>query len=297
MPSGAGAARSPSPAGTLDLGCQFSASAGRAVEAHGLHSAGGAPLAQLMRNMFDANPGRLSVQCQEPEAECKILGDREGEDLSGLKLYALKMRHPPWLSIDNKVVLLGSLVGAVGAVVAAVVTVIAPFLLPKAPSPGGSGRPGVSSVTPSASAVRRHQGQATIKPVSGSKDGSSSSGLDGQPKVSRRRTLTSPVPSSQPSVTPSSTYPETAGGPTHTWTNYIDAGGIEGATISTDTTVRVSCRTRGFEVQDGDIWWYRIASSPWRDSFYASADAFFNNGITSGSLVGAPYVDTKVPVC
>ena len=35
---------------------------------------------------------------------------------------------------------------------------------------------------------------------------------------------------------------------------------------------------------DGDTWWYEIASSPWNNASYASADAFYNNGDTSGSL-------------
>ena len=36
---------------------------------------------------------------------------------------------------------------------------------------------------------------------------------------------------------------------------------------------------------------------PWNDSYYASADAFYNNGQTSGSLNGTPFVDPSVPVC
>ena len=30
---------------------------------------------------------------------------------------------------------------------------------------------------------------------------------------------------------------------------------------------------------------------------YASADAFYNNGHTSGSLTGTPFVDNNVPNC
>lgn len=93
------------------------------------------------------------------------------------------------------------------------------------------------------------------------------------------------------------TFAETVGGNAHTWTNYADAGGDEGATIRAYTTVQVSCRIQGFRVQDGDTWWYRIASAPWSNNFYVSADAFYNNGHTSGSLIGTPFVDSKVPDC
>jgi hypothetical protein len=94
-----------------------------------------------------------------------------------------------------------------------------------------------------------------------------------------------------------STYPETVGGATNTWTDYADAGGTEGETISAYDTVQVSCRIRGFAVADGDTWWYKIASSPWSDDFYASADAFYNDGQISGSLAGTPYYDPKVRKC
>jgi hypothetical protein len=53
----------------------------------------------------------------------------------------------------------------------------------------------------------------------------------------------------------------------------------------------------GFRVADGDTWWYKVASSPWNGTYYASADAFYNNGQTSGSLVGTPFVDASVPNC
>jgi len=37
-------------------------------------------------------------------------------------------------------------------------------------------------------------------------------------------------------------------------------------------------------MQDGNIWWYRITLLPWSNNFYASADAFWNNGTTSGKF-------------
>lgn len=106
-------------------------------------------------------------------------------------------------------------------------------------------------------------------------------------------TPTTPTPPSPPP----SGIPETTGGVTHTWTNYLNAGGYEGPVIPAFTTVLISCKLTGFQVADGNTWWYRIASSPWSNAYYASADAFYNNGQTSGSLKGTPFVDYAVPNC
>lgn len=53
----------------------------------------------------------------------------------------------------------------------------------------------------------------------------------------------------------------------------------------------------GFRVADGNTWWYRIAQSPWDGTYYVSADAFYNDGATAGSLLGTPFVDPAVPAC
>lgn len=104
-----------------------------------------------------------------------------------------------------------------------------------------------------------------------------------------------PGPLSPPPPAP--TYTETTGGVTHTWTNYTNAGGSEGPSIASGESVQIACKLAGFRVADGNTWWYRIASSPWSSGFYASADAFYNNGQTSGSLLGTPFVDPTVPNC
>ena len=107
-----------------------------------------------------------------------------------------------------------------------------------------------------------------------------------------------PVPApAGPGATPPPPWAETTGGATNTWTNYTNAGGTQGATIPAFTTVQIACKLTGFAVADGNTWWYRIASSPWNGTFYASADAFYNNGATSGSLIGTPFVDPNVAPC
>jgi hypothetical protein len=106
-----------------------------------------------------------------------------------------------------------------------------------------------------------------------------------------------PAPSPAPTPAPATTYAETVGGPTNTWTNYSNAGGTQGPTIASNQTVQIACTVQGFKVADGNTSWYRIASSPWNSAYYASADAFYNNGATSGGLSGTPFVDPKVPAC
>jgi hypothetical protein len=96
---------------------------------------------------------------------------------------------------------------------------------------------------------------------------------------------------------PPPTWGETAGGVAHTWTNYTNAGGSEGPTVGSGWTIQISCKLSGFRVADGNTWWYRIAQSPWNDSYFVSADAFYNNGATSGSLHGTPFVDAAVRDC
>lgn len=117
----------------------------------------------------------------------------------------------------------------------------------------------------------------------------------------------SPPPSSTPWPTPTigpsggSTQAggiaETSGGVIHTWTDYMNADGAQGSSIPSNATVEISCKVVGFEVADGNTWWYRIASPPWENTYYASADGFYNDGATSGSLLGTPFVDPSVPSC
>jgi hypothetical protein len=93
------------------------------------------------------------------------------------------------------------------------------------------------------------------------------------------------------------TRAETTGGAANTWTNYTNAGGTQGPTIPAFATVQISCKLTGFRVANGNTWWYQVASSPWNYAYYVSADAFYNNGQTSGSLHGTPFVDPAVAGC
>jgi surface antigen len=108
-------------------------------------------------------------------------------------------------------------------------------------------------------------------------------------------TTPTPPPTAPPTAPP--TWAETTGGVAHTWTNYMNAGGTQGPSIASNQTVQVACKLTGFRVADGNTWWYRIASAPWNSSYYVSADAFYNNGQMSGSLIGTPFVDPAVANC
>ncbi len=189
--------------------------------------------------------------------------------------------------------------------------VVAPVI--SAPQPatpvvvsGPEPRPvGATSLQPAAG-VGTLQGSATVivgsapSSVATPLQGGSSSSVATPPAVTRTptpTTTTTTTPAAPTVSPPPPTYPETVGGTSHTWTDYANAGGTEGPSISAYDTVQIACKVTGFSVADGNTWWYRIASEPWNDDFYVSADAFYNNGETSGSLIGTPFVDTAVPNC
>jgi hypothetical protein len=112
-------------------------------------------------------------------------------------------------------------------------------------------------------------------------------------------TVTPPPP---PTVTPhstSSTAPYETAGPSggDTFTNPANAGAPLGQHVAAYQTIKMTCRLTGWKAQDGNTWWYKISSSPWNNAFYAPADNYYNNGQTSGSLIGTPWVDTAVSMC
>jgi hypothetical protein len=90
---------------------------------------------------------------------------------------------------------------------------------------------------------------------------------------------------------------EVTGGLAHTWSDYKTGEGEPGRRLAPEEEVEVSCRIRGFEVGDGNVWWYRIKPPPWNNRFYATADAFYNDGERSGPLKETPFFDPVVPIC
>jgi hypothetical protein len=90
---------------------------------------------------------------------------------------------------------------------------------------------------------------------------------------------------------------EVSGGLAHTWSNPLTAGGRPGPEIFPRERVRIACRVHGFTVQDGNSWWYLIDSRPWSRHYFVTADTFYNNGETSGSLRGSAFVDHAISGC
>jgi hypothetical protein len=137
---------------------------------------------------------------------------------------------------------------------------------------------------------------------SGGAGGPAPTGTTATPEPTPTSTSTPPgggdsTPIGAPPAGSGTTYSETTGGVAHTWTNYANAGGTEGPTIPGNGTVQIACKLPGFRVADGNTWWYKVASSPWNNGYYVSADAFYNNGATSGPLSGTPFVDPAVADC
>ncbi|MFI0724271.1 multiprotein-bridging factor 1 family protein [Streptomyces sp. NPDC021224] len=95
---------------------------------------------------------------------------------------------------------------------------------------------------------------------------------------------------------PAVTWSETTGTPAHTWANATQLTGA-GKPLGPQQSVQVSCRIRGYVVPDGDPWWYRLDSAPWKGHYYATSDAFYNNGATSGPVDTGVVVDEQVPLC
>jgi len=95
---------------------------------------------------------------------------------------------------------------------------------------------------------------------------------------------------------PAPTWTETTGTPAHTWADPTQLTGAE-TPLGPRQSVQVLCRVRGYVVQDGDPWWYRLASAPYNGHYYATSDAFYNNGAVSGSVDTGVVVDEQVPVC
>jgi hypothetical protein len=150
----------------------------------------------------------------------------------------------------------------------------------------------LSQTTGSLGAVL-HSGTITLNGIGG---GSASTGIGGGSSSTGPSGSSGPgTPSGPPPAAPA--YSETSGSVVHTWTDYMNAGGTEGPEIPSNDTVQIACKVSGFRVEDGNTWWYLVASSPWNSAYYASADAFYNNGQTSGSLIGTPFVDLAVPNC
>ena len=109
-----------------------------------------------------------------------------------------------------------------------------------------------------------------------------------------------PHPSPTPTLshTPSSQFPEEAynkhGVPTFKDHHRVSGPGPQ---LSFQQVVSVSCKVLDPSIPSvsPDGYWYRIASAPWSNQYYAAANTFLNGDPPAGPYTH--YVDTSVPDC
>lgn len=105
-----------------------------------------------------------------------------------------------------------------------------------------------------------------------------------------------PTPTPTPVPAPK-TYAEQEGQyGANTFTNPNNASGM-GTKIATATWVQVSCKVYAPQIQSAnpDGYWYRIASSPWNNAYYAVANTFKNGD--SWTCPCTHNTDFNVPNC
>jgi hypothetical protein len=106
----------------------------------------------------------------------------------------------------------------------------------------------------------------------------------------------SPTASSTVGPVPGRTWTETTYTQSKTFTDYLNAGYPSSALLKPRQVVQVSCRVRGFAVQDGDPWWYQLASPPRDRRHYVTSDVFYNTPSASGNPINGIVVDKRVRV-
>ncbi len=70
-----------------------------------------------------------------------------------------------------------------------------------------------------------------------------------------------------------------------------------GPSIGSGVTVDVTCKVTGMQTATGNAYWYKIASSPWGNSYYAPSQYFYNDGQTSGQPNPDDLVNPSIPNC
>ena len=99
-------------------------------------------------------------------------------------------------------------------------------------------------------------------------------------------------------MAPATTYPEEAynrhGVPT--FENYSSVSG-PGPDLGFTQVVQVSCKVYDPSIPSvsPDGYWYRIASAPWDNRYYAAANTFLNGLLPSNPNTN--YYDPRVPNC
>ncbi|RKQ90912.1 CHAP domain-containing protein [Solirubrobacter pauli] len=111
-----------------------------------------------------------------------------------------------------------------------------------------------------------------------------------------------PAPAPQPPApgtpTPPRTFPEQQGSlGANTFQNPVNASGL-GPKIAAYQWVDVSCKVHAPQIASAnpDGYWYRIATAPWNNAYYAVANTFWN-GDVPGQKPYTHFTDFAVPNC
>jgi hypothetical protein len=109
----------------------------------------------------------------------------------------------------------------------------------------------------------------------------------------------SPVAPPPPAPAPPQTYPEQeASLGANTFLNYHNASGM-GPRINPNQWIEVACKVHDPFIQsvNPDGYWYRIASAPWSNQYYAAANTFWNGDNPSTPRSQWHNTDFNVPDC
>lgn len=119
------------------------------------------------------------------------------------------------------------------------------------------------------------------------------------PVVEPTAPVTPPAAAPENKTPAPTTFTETAFRKTLTYYDYtFQTVETEGGEVRAGESVLVSCVVAGDPRGGTDVWWYRMAYSPYEDRhYYAPADAFLNGGTNTTTGEGNPPVDPAVPPC
>jgi serine/threonine protein kinase len=121
------------------------------------------------------------------------------------------------------------------------------------------------------------------------------------PPATTTHTTTTPPAVTTTTTTPpkKTTVSEQAGASgAATFTNYHNASGV-GSRLAAAQWVEVTCKVLDTTIPsvDPDGYWYRIASSPWNNAYYAPANSFKNGDPWTGTITNPHNTDYSVPNC
>jgi hypothetical protein len=252
--------------------------------------------ASITISTLSVSPGKVSLKTGAA-TQLKL----NGKLASGGAVSAQILSGASWTTSNEKVATISSTgkVTAVGAGKATVTAQIGTTHATATVTVAQSSANVVAGSGVAGSAPRQPQQPSTAfqpsaSPVSGFFGGGSNGGGNGGGGSTKKPP--SDVTTTKATTGTGSTYTEVVDeNPTPSWSDYTTGAGAQGTTLAGQEGVQVSCRVSGRQLAEGNDTWYRIASSPWNNAYYAFAGAFWN-GAASGAT-SKPAYDPAVPPC